>query len=63
LKFLDCGIVSSPRSQATDNFSLLSCVNYSQPATLLHPLRLRNGSAAEPEFGVTPKSSPCPRLD
>jgi Protein of unknown function (DUF3891) len=33
--------------QATDNLSLLSCVNYSQPATLLHPLRLRNGSAAE----------------
>lgn len=30
--------------QATDNLSLLSCVGYAHPATLLHPLPLRNGS-------------------
>jgi hypothetical protein len=30
--------------QATDNLSLLSCVGYAQPATLLHPLPLRDGS-------------------
>jgi hypothetical protein len=33
--------------QAADNLSLLSCVNYSQPAALLHPLPLRNGGASE----------------
>ncbi len=33
--------------QATDNLSLLSCVGYSKPATLLHPLPLRDGSYAE----------------
>jgi hypothetical protein len=30
--------------QATDNLSLLSCVGYARPATLLHPLPLRDGS-------------------
>ena len=29
--------------QATDNLSLLACVDYRQPATLLHPLPLCNG--------------------
>jgi hypothetical protein len=31
--------------QACDNLSLLSCVDYQEPATLLHPLRLKNGGA------------------
>ena len=31
--------------QATDNLSLLSCVGYMQPATLLHPLPLNNGTS------------------
>ena len=31
--------------QACDNLSLLSCVNYSKPATLLHSLPLRNGES------------------
>jgi hypothetical protein len=31
--------------QATDNLSLLSCVNYDQAASLLHPLRLSSGDA------------------
>lgn len=30
--------------QATDNLSLLTCVNFSAPADLLHPLPLRDGS-------------------
>lgn len=30
--------------QATDNLSLLSCVGYTHPATLLHPLPQRDGS-------------------
>jgi len=30
--------------QATDNLSLLSCVSFSRPADLLHPLPLRDGS-------------------
>jgi hypothetical protein len=29
--------------QATDNLSLLSCVDYDKPATLLHPLRRHDG--------------------
>jgi hypothetical protein len=33
--------------QATDNLSLLSCVAFMQPATLLHPLRLRDGGLRE----------------
>jgi hypothetical protein len=32
--------------QATDNLSLLSCVNYDRAATLLHPLRLKDGGTA-----------------
>ena len=31
--------------QATDNLSLLACVDYGSPATLLHPLLLNNGEA------------------
>lgn len=33
--------------QATDNLSLLSCVDYRRPATLLHCLPLRNGRASQ----------------
>jgi len=50
--------------QATDNMSLLACVDYSASATLLHPLKLRDGGMAE--VGVTPlggrafKLSPYP---
>lgn len=33
--------------QATDNLSLLSCVDYGSPATLLHPLRTTDGSYTE----------------
>ena len=33
--------------QATDNLSLLTCVNFSNDAHLLHPLPLRDGSYAE----------------
>ncbi len=33
--------------QATDNLSLLTCVDYARPAHLLHPLPLRNGGYAE----------------
>jgi hypothetical protein len=33
--------------QACDNLSLLSCVAYSRPAGLLHPLPLKNGSVSE----------------
>jgi len=32
--------------QACDNLSLLSCVDYGKPATLLHSLRLANGTAS-----------------
>lgn len=33
--------------QAADNMSLLACVDYKAPATLLHPLKLRDGGTAE----------------
>ena len=33
--------------QACDNLSLLSCVAYMQPATLLHPLQLAGGGTAQ----------------
>ncbi len=33
--------------QATDNMSLLTCVDYASPATLLHPMRTTNGSHTE----------------
>lgn len=35
--------------QATDNLSLLTCVDFSRPANLLHPLLLRDGSHASVE--------------
>lgn len=35
--------------QACDNLSLLTCVAFDQPANLLHPLPLTNGSTAEIE--------------
>jgi hypothetical protein len=35
--------------QATDNLSLLTCVDFSQPAHLLHPLPLRDGGRARVE--------------
>jgi hypothetical protein len=38
--------------QAADNMSLLACVDYGALATLLHPLKLRNGGTAE--VAVTP---------
>jgi hypothetical protein len=38
--------------QATDNLSLLGCVGFIGPSTLLHPLPLRGGSYTE--VGVTP---------
>lgn len=43
---LDVGLRENFRLlQATDNLSLLSCVDFDKPATLLHPLRTQNGSA------------------
>ncbi|HUY82516.1 MAG TPA: DUF3891 family protein [Acidobacteriaceae bacterium] len=56
--------------QATDNLSLLSCVAYSEPATLLHPLPLRNREysriAVEPledrHFCLTPYPFAEPQL-
>jgi len=33
--------------QATDNLSLLTCVDYAAPATLLHPMRKTNGTQSE----------------
>jgi hypothetical protein len=42
--------------QACDNLSLLSCVAYSQPAYLLHPLPLKDGSTLEVKvFPVAPR--------
>jgi hypothetical protein len=35
--------------QATDNLSLLTCVDFSRPANLLHPLRLRSGGHSRVE--------------
>jgi len=35
--------------QAADNLSLLTCVDFSRPANLLHPLRLRGGGYARVE--------------
>jgi hypothetical protein len=48
--------------QATDNLSLLSCVDYQEPSDLLHPLPLRDGgesrvavaSLGERHFRLTP---------
>jgi hypothetical protein len=42
--------------QACDNLSLLSCVAYSRPANLLHPLPLNNGGTSEVQvFPVAPR--------
>ncbi len=42
--------------QACDNLSLLSCVAYSRPANLLHPLPLSSGGASEVQvFPVGPR--------
>ena len=35
--------------QATDNLSLMTCVDFSQPSNLLHPLPLRSGGYARVE--------------
>ncbi len=54
----DCGLTDGETSetrirdhfrllQATDNLSLLSCVGFTKPATLLHPLPLRDGAYTE----------------
>jgi hypothetical protein len=47
--------------QATDNLSLLACVNFSKPANLLHPLPLRGGGHAE--IQVHPLGPRCFKLD
>ncbi len=42
--------------QATDNLSLLTCVNFRQPAHLLHPLPLRGGGYSQVEVkSVAPR--------
>jgi Protein of unknown function (DUF3891) len=42
--------------QACDNLSLLSCVAFAQPAHLLHPLPLNDGSTAEVKvFPIAPR--------
>lgn len=46
--------------QACDNMSLLACVDYAAPATLLHPLPLRNGEYSE--IDVTPLDNRCFQL-
>jgi hypothetical protein len=50
--------------QATDNLSLLACVDYRQPATLLHPLPLNDGGyqsiSVEPQGERTFRLDPCP---
>jgi hypothetical protein len=47
--------------QACDNLSLLSCVDYGSPATLLHPLRRNDGDALP--VAVEPLGERCFRLD
>jgi len=47
--------------QAADNMSLLACVDYAAPATLLHPLKLKDGGTAE--VRVTPLGQRSFRLD
>jgi Protein of unknown function (DUF3891) len=50
--------------QACDNLSLLTCVAYSAPAHLLHPLPLNNGTTAEVKvLPIAPRHfrlTPCP---
>lgn len=42
---IDVGLTENFRLlQAADNLSLLSCVDFDKPATLLHPLRTQNSS-------------------
>lgn len=42
---LGCALTENFRLlQATDNLSLLSCVDFDRPATLLHPLRTQQGA-------------------
>ena len=47
--------------QAADNMSLLACVDYGAAATLLHPLKLRDGGTAE--VAVTPLGGRVFRLE
>jgi hypothetical protein len=47
--------------QATDNLSLLACVDYTQPATLLHPMRKTDNTQSE--IHVTPQGNRTFRLD
>ncbi len=46
--------------QACDNLSLLACVDYDKPASLLHSLRLRDGKASP--VAVEPLGERCLRL-
>jgi hypothetical protein len=46
--------------QATDNLSLLTCVDYAAPATLLHPMRKNDGTQSE--IQVTPQGNRTFRL-
>jgi Protein of unknown function (DUF3891) len=50
--------------QATDNLSLLTCVDYTAPATLLHPMRKTNGTQSEiqvePQGNRTFRLTPYP---
>ena len=47
--------------QATDNLSLLTCVDYAAPATLLHPMRKNDGT--QTEIQVTPQGNRTFRLN
>jgi hypothetical protein len=47
--------------QAADNMSLLACVDYAAPTTLLHPLKLRSGGSKE--VAVTPLGGRAFRLE
>src|SRR5271169_173440 len=45
---LGCALTENFRLlQATDNLSLLSCVDFDRPATLLHPLRTQQGATQQ----------------
>jgi hypothetical protein len=46
--------------QATDNLSLLTCVDYAAPATLLHPMRKTDGTQSE--IQVAPQGNRTFRL-
>jgi hypothetical protein len=46
--------------QATDNLSLLTCVDYAAPATLLHPMRKTDGT--QTEIQVAPQGNRTFRL-